>query len=366
MLNAYTIMMIIVVAFSFPMHGNRKGSKKYIVFSCLAMFVLMALRDLTSIGVDSTSSYLHLYQRMPDQSISEIIHSHGFNSGFVLLFKLVSIVFGNDYQILIIIISAFCLLSFAHLTQKYSLSPVTSICAYWGLCFYIFMFDALKQGIAMSVLVFAFDAIIEKKPLKFYVIVIIASLFHAPALVFLPAYLISWIRIPDKLYIPLIALLFLIIYSFRSSIVKLMMGAYQYTELADIYASSNVSFIGGAVIVYLFILGVCYLLRRPNHDNDYVYTTLFKLMIIATILQTFCYYNNIFKRLADYYSYFSIILITFPFDAYDKTDTPQTALLSQPWIKSAGKIVFCTYGMLYFTMYIINASNTYLPFKFFW
>ena len=373
MLNAYTIMMIIVVAFSFPMRGNEKGSKKYIAFSCFAMFIIMALRDVKSIGVDSSSSYLHQYQRMDETTFLQIIHDNGFNSGFSLLLKLVYLVFGNNYQMLIILISAFCLLSFAFLVNKYSLSPVTSICAYWGLCFYILMFDALKQAIAMSILVFAFDAIIQKKKIRFVFFVILASLFHAPALVFLPAYLIARIKISAKYYIPIIVVLFAVVYIFRGYIVNMLMNAYQYEELSEQYASMNVSFIGGSVIVYLGILLVCYLFRKPNQENDFIYATLFKLMVIATILQTFCYYNNIFKRLSDYYAFFCIVLITFPFEPINFDDTTYAdsnsslALLSsQSGLKSIGKVVFCIYGIVYFAMYIVNASNLYLPFKFFW
>lgn len=366
MLNAYTIMMIMVVILSFIMHGNEKGNKKFIYVSSFFMFVLMAFRDLTTIGNDSTSSYLHLYQKIGNIPMSQVFSDYGgYNFGFNLLAKIVNSISGGDYQVFIIIISAFFLFSFAYLVKKYSMSPIISICAYWGLIFYIFMFDALKQATAMSVLIFAFDAIIAKKPLRFYLLVIVASLFHAPALVFLPAYLIARIRIPEKYYIPLIALLFLVIYFFRSSIVRMIMGVYQYDDLADTYASMDVSFISGSVIVYLFIILVCYFLRKPEHDKDFIYTTLFKLMIIATILQTFCYYNNVFKRLADYYAYFSVILITFPFDMSNNAEIPQTVLSSQPWIKSLGKVVFCSYSVFYFGMYISRNAGIFLPFQFF-
>lgn len=367
MLNAYTIMMIIVVVFSFLLHGNEKGSRKYIAFSCIAMFIIMAFRDVTKIGVDSSSSYLHLYQRMSETSLSQIVYAEGFNSGFNLLFKLINTVFGDSsYQMAIIIISAFCLFSFAFLVNKYSLSPVTSICAFWGLCFYIFMFDALKQAIAMSVLVFAFDAIVAKKPIRFYIFVVVASLFHAPAFIFIPIYLVAHIKIPSRYYIPLIISLFVLIYAFRSSIVSWMLGAYRYEELSEQYAAKDVSFIGGSVIVYLGILLVCYLFRKPDQENDFVYATLFKMMVFATILLTFCYYNNIFKRLSDYYAYFCVLLITYPFDNSSNEKLQPALLSSQNGFKTIGKVVFCSYGFIYFAMYIINASKQYLPFRFFW
>lgn len=365
MLNAYTLMMVIVVAMSFLMGGNEKGNRKFIYFAFIAMFSLMAFRDVNVIGSDSTSSYLHAFQAADDVSIDDV-SIEGFNVGFNLLLRIANVVFFGNYQLFIITLSAFFVGSFSHMVRKYSPSPITSICAYWGLIFYMLMFDALKQAVAMSILIYALDAIVERKPRKFYVLVILATLFHTPSIVFGAAYIISRLRIRGSQYPAYIVLSFLVVYLYRSAIIKAMMGAYRYNELADTYAAMDVRFIGGSVIVYTLILIICYILRNPDNDKDLLYTTLFKFMIVAAILQTFCYYNNIFKRLADYYAYFSVILIPLAFE--ERTESYGTDIMFSPYnrLRHIGTIMFCSYGIYYFANYVNINAGRLLPFKFCW
>lgn len=365
MVNAYTIMMIIVIIMSLLMQGNKKGSNRFINFACLAMFILMAFRDVTKIGVDSISSYLHSYQEITSLNWFEVFRRE-YNGLFALFMKIINVISNGNYQVFIIIISAFCMISFSHMLKKYSVSPIVSICGFWGLAFYIFMFDGFKQAMAMSILIYAFDAIIEKKPLKFYLLVLIAALFHHPALIFIPAYLGSNLKVRRGLYVLLIIIAFYFVYLFRADIINFMLNAYEYGELSEAYSEMNVEFIGGGVIVYLFIIVTCLVLRPPDQENDFIYTVLLRFMIVATLLMTFCYYNNVFKRLADYYAYYSILLIPL---ALDRNHIEENSLISnenQITIKGIGSIAFSLFGIVYFAIYIQNSASSFLPYKFFW
>ena len=98
---------------------------------------------------------------------------------------------GGNYQTFIIIWSAITMICFMHFIRRYSTSPLQSILYFFGLLFYLLMFNALKQAMAMAFILLAFDGIVERKLWKFLLWVVIASVFHYPALIFLPAYWIA-------------------------------------------------------------------------------------------------------------------------------------------------------------------------------
>lgn len=364
-MNAYEWMMLIVLLFAFVLKGNRRDNLKFIVIAMIAMFCIMALRDMTKIGNDSTSSYRGQFTRMAHTSWSALPKpfSGDFNFAFLYLMKLVSTLSGGSYQVFIILLSSFVLFSFGRFLKRYSVSPIQSICYYWGLLLYIFMFDALKQAIGMSILLYAFDAIIAHRPYRFYILTVLAGLFHFPALIFLPAYLISKMKI-QKGYLLFLSALLVLTLLFRSQLVNLMLNAYS-TEAEEFSSVSmtGMTFFGVKAITMLVIIMAGLLLRPPTND-DFVYSTLLKFMGIALILQTFCGYSNIFERLADYYFQFSVVFIPLVFEKVE-LEKPIVQEPANSAIKTVAPFLFSAYGVWRFSSYIIANSALLLPFRFF-
>jgi hypothetical protein len=355
-------MMAIVLLLALVMHGNKKACTWYILISCLLMFCILGLRDAYTIGNDSTTSYLHLYERLGKTSWGDIYSSSkdGYNIGFSYLMKIVYSISGGNYQTFIVLTSAIIMICFAHFVKRYSVSPVQSFCYYWGLLLYAFTFSAEKQGIAMAVLLLAFDAIIDKKVLKFILLVILASLFHFPALVFMPAYWIAKIRIGRSYYLTLAAILILT-YIFRDQLLQLMMDVYGNEE--ESYSMEGIRFLGNKVIIMLIIVVAALLLRTPTRD-DRIYNILLEFMGIAIVFQTFCGYNNIFERLADYYFQYATVFIPMVFDKAENRNryfSESTNFI----IKTAAPYLFCAFGVWRYADYIQAASDVFLPYVFY-
>ena len=66
-----------------------------------------------------------------------------------------------------------------------------------GLPVFLLNFSGLRQAIAMGITALSFNFIKEKKPVQFILLVILASLFHKSAIVFLAMYPIYNIKL-DK------------------------------------------------------------------------------------------------------------------------------------------------------------------------
>lgn len=357
-MTAFTWMVILIVLAALLLQGNVKGNKKYIIVACILLFCVYGLRDAYSIGGDTTSSYLHGFQKMGNTEWSEIdeASSSGHNQGFFYFEKLMYDICDGDYQLFIVCIAAFIMIVFAHFISNYSPSPVQSVLYYCGLLYYTFMFSALKQSIAMAFVLLAFDAVIDKKAIRFLILVFVASRFHFPSLVFLPAYWIANMKIGRSYLITLAAML-LVTFLLRDQLLDLMTDVYDTT----IY-ENELSFLANKVIIMLIIV-VAALVLRPPTQEDRLYCALLQLVGVAIVLQTFANYNNTFERLADYYFQFSVVFIPMVFESVELRKeflSPKTCSL----IKTVAPILFCAFAIWRFLNYADN-NPTLSPYAFF-
>lgn len=354
-MNMYVGMMAAVLALAYVMRGDKPENKDYIWLSCLLMFALCGLRDVYSIGIDSATSYVSIFRRLGETDWADI--PQGNNMGFTYLLKLCHTLTGGDYQSFYMLYTAFFMVIFGRFVSKYSPSPVQSFCYFWGLLCYIFLFDGIKQGIAMGFITLAFDAIVEKKPLWFALLVYIAWWFHAPALIFAPAYLIAMMK-PGRMYLLFLAALLAFTYSFRDRILELMLEFYD-TTIYDY----EMRFLANKVIIMLGIVAAALVLRPPEED-DRVYGILLQFMGIAVVIQTFASYNNTFERLANYYFQFCVAFIPLVF----QTDTRRSRLLdikTEAMAKQLAPWAFCAFGVWRFANYITSNAWAWLPYRFF-
>lgn len=101
----------------------------------------------------------------------------------------------------------------------------SAICFGIVLAFMWFGFSAIKQALAMGLLMFAFIGIMEENPKKFFIWTALAGCVHVPALIFLPAYWIAKSRLNTKKLI-LYAICAALIFVFRNQIVMFISNFY--------------------------------------------------------------------------------------------------------------------------------------------
>ena len=226
-MNYYALLVGMVLVTALMMHGTREKNLKYVIVACLLLYAVYGLRNTYYIGNDTTTSYLVNFNRMMNRDWDGVLdYAKGRNTLFYLMTKAFTLYISTDYQLYISVISAFVTLCFGVLVYKYSPNPLQSILYHFGLLYFTFHFSALKQSIAMALLMLAFDQIFEKKPIKFILIVLIAGQFHFPSLVFLPAYWVAKIQ-TGRAYLFLLAGLLVVTYIFRNQIINLMFNFYR-------------------------------------------------------------------------------------------------------------------------------------------
>ncbi|MBR4656593.1 MAG: EpsG family protein [Oscillospiraceae bacterium] len=360
-MNIYSLLVALVLVTALLMRGYQAGNKKYIVVACILLFSVYGLRDCYSIGNDSSTSYLHQFQKISTSSWADVFSSNQpYNKGYDVLNKIVSDLTNGDYQVFISLIAAFVTISFGIVVYRYSPNPLTSILYFLGLMLYTFHFSALKQSIAMACLMLAFIQIVNRKPFHFVLITLIASLFHFPAIVFLPAYWISMLK-PGRYYLLLLFVLLFLTYQFRSQILTWMLSIYKDENNVNVNID-NIQFLRTKALVMIIIVVVAVLFRKPKAE-DRIYSILLEFIGIAIVFQTFCGYNNIFERLADFYFQFSVLLLPMVFDKNaDREPLFGWRLMSV--IDTIAPYLFCGFGIYRFITSTMSIRFLY-PFKFF-
>ena len=365
-MRAYYCLIALVVLFGWLMRGWRKGNIKYIIVAFSLLFCVMGLRDVYTVGIDSASSYMQQFESMEGKKWSDLegpfdwIRDLGEqsgredkNAGLKYLMKIVYDLTDGDYQAFIMVISFFVVLANAHIVRKYSPDPLQSILYYFGLMYFSLHFDALKQSAAMVFILYSFDAIVDRRLLRFLILMALASAFHYPSLVFLPAYWIGNMRL-GRGYLILLAIIMLLVYYFRDEIVQEMSDVY-YGDNSGHVITTNTRFLMNKVIVMLVIVAAALVIRPPD-SSDRIYCSLLALIGVASVLQTFAGYGNIFERLADYYFQFSFVLIPMVFENV-KLKRQYLNPRVQAMVRRVAPYVFCTFAIWRFLNSISNEPN---------
>ena len=119
-------------------------------------------------------------------------------------------------------------------------------------------------------------------------------------------------------------------------------------------------FLTGKVIVMMALVFTAFVLRPPTKEQR-VYAASMQFVAIATLIQLFSVYNNVFERLADFYFQFSVIFVPFIFDRRlpDKRNLERSmAIALGPYVLG----VLCLYR---FYDIVTRASSQLLPYRFF-
>ena len=372
-MTVYHWLVVLVLVLALLMHGERKRNLSFVLLASALLFCVYGLRDAYSVGVDTTSSYLHQFERMAETETEDlpgldswlgtaeqdenVPEGHTRNIAFEWMMKLGYDWTEGDYQFFIASVSLFVICVFAFFIYKYSPSPVQSILLYCGLLYFTFNFSALKQSVSMAFIMLAMDAILNRKLLRFLVFTLIASMFHFPAIVFLPAYWIAQMR-PGRTYILLLAAAFVLTYLFRDQLLEWMTDNYD-TEIID----TGRSFLANKVIIMIVILAAAIVIRPPTRE-DRAYSAFLMLIGVAAVIQTFSSYNNTFERLADYYFQFSVVFIPMVFEDV-KLKRRHLSERELTMVRRVGPYLFGAFAIWRFIDYVQNPEAMLLPYQFY-
>ncbi len=302
----YYLLLVAIMALGVLMPQGAKDRKQYIVVMAVLHSLLSGLRHQYLTG--DMQSYCYKYWRTLNEGwFSDEIFQEGRNFGFNWLLKFFSTLSDGEFQVFLIAVAIFIEAVVAYLIYKYSPLPWLSFLVWNCMGFYTFGFSAIKQSIAMGLIMIAFVGIMEEKPKQFLVFTILAGFVHTPALIFLPAYFLSKQKFNLQTLIIYICGAIAIFLN-RNQIVKLMQAFYYEEEIIG-----NSADLGGRFFLILLFIIAGFALKGFNGKY---FSKVANLIVAAAVLQMFSGFDNVFTRLTDYYLQFLIIFIPLSFSDY--------------------------------------------------
>lgn len=246
------------------LRGTRLSKKASVFVASMPLFFITAFRG-SLVGAD-TLNYIRTFERVAQcDSISAAFHSSRMENGYLLLNYLVSHI-GLSYIHFQIIVSLFIYISLAIFIYKYSDNIWISFYVFVTIRMLLGTMNVVRSWCAIAIILFALSALVERKVLKYYILVLIAAQFHTVAYVMVILYPFCRFKRREIAYFAYISACLVIgaFYKPFFAFITHAIGRYE-GYLTSIYFSS-----GYNMAVFLtFFLDVLFLfMLHIGHDNE--------------------------------------------------------------------------------------------------
>ena len=175
--------------------NNQKAYKKWMVFLGILPMVLMFVLRYRTIGAD-TPGYVKFFQTEIRQiSFWDLFNADLFRveTGYRIYVKLISYL-TSSYTIYFLINAIVIFGTLYRFSFKFTENPFIFFFLFITLGTYQFIETGLRQGLAMTICIWALSFVKDRKPLKFILTVVLAYYFHKSAVIFLMIYPLSLIK----------------------------------------------------------------------------------------------------------------------------------------------------------------------------
>jgi len=268
-----------------------------------------------------------------------------------------------DYTFFLFIQSILVYIPMAYVIHKYSPYPIFTLLIWFSIGFAgIF---SVRQTIAISLILFSYKYIIDRKFIPFLVIVMTASMFHRTALIFIPAYFLYDHYFSKKnIFIILIIsfciggiLAFLLqkLAGIGMGIITIKLNAYLDADKTDSVGSNFTPFqtmirgISYRLVIFLLIVFYLFEYYKKNQQIRYLLNLYFYGIIIFIVLVPIAVG---FGRFAVFFEIFQILLF------------PQFLSLMKNRInKNITFFILCVYFVFRLQSNIFAYKDLYIPYK---
>lgn len=284
----------------------------FIVF--LPLIIVAGSREY----VFDTTAYINLFTKRIPNSFSEAFSVFGTNEkdkGFYIFSTFIKSIFGDDFHVYLMIISAIQGLILLSIYRKYSIDYMLSIFLFVTSMDYIgWMFNGTRQFLAVTLVFAATPLILKKKYVPLIGVILLAFTMHKSALIAIPIILICQGKAFNKrTVIFIVAILFAV--AFLGSFTNLLDSALADTDYAEYSDQSqyggSTNFIKAIIFSIPFIVSIIGRQKIKGSDNQFINFTANMsiitsgLYIMAAVLPA----GVLFGRLPIYASLYNYILL---------------------------------------------------------
>ena len=335
--------------------NSQQRKKDFLILCGICIVLVIGLRD-KSVGTSDTSTYCKLYEGVANYSnLKTFLTGHKiFENGFFLsecLFYIFTYFCAKilpNAQWFILITSAFITFSALRFIYRNSSNILLSTIMYICLGLMTFNMNGMRQALAMSICLFAYDFVKKRKLLPFILIVVIAMLMHKTAVFFSIVYFIARLKCNFKS-----------ITFFTVSVLLFLIFADRLVEIFDNVADKNYSDVGGfdsggyvTLLIYGLVLIFAVLFGWKDRKNS-DFALVFYLTILGCALYCGRYISTqIYERMS-YYFFYAVLLLL-----------PQTVMQLKESEKPMVVMIITSLSILLFAYRLYGSA--FHNFVFFW
>ena len=257
----YTVFMAFAsvygIIFSRQIAEDKRSRTAYCFITGLMLFLIAGLRS-TAVGGDS-GQYARLYALVSRLDLSDILERFNSEPLFYVFAKFLSI-FSTSYTFLFCVIGAIFAFSISYFIYRFSEAPYISLVMLIPMQFYPFTLSGCRQALALSIVLLALAMVMQKKNVKFALVLLFAYFIHNSTMFVLPFLLLISLR--NKIISRILFVVGMIVtYIFRVQILHFII-TYIYTDY-DIYEETRGSFT--TLLMYLAIFILCaFFINNPR------------------------------------------------------------------------------------------------------
>lgn len=291
--------------------GDEKKSKVYVVL-CFAALTLIAAVRATTVGVD-TSQFCRAYTYIGITPWGSLGDSFRYEWGFLVLCKMLNYI-SSDPQFLLLATSLLINVPIGIFIYRNSSKVELSIFLYLGLTCYTQNMNIMREAIAVSIVLIAFEVLKSHRAVGFALLVVLAASFHKTALFLLilwPLWKLGFNRKTILIYCVISAFVFIFAQPISDVLASLMGKDEIYNAK---YTGSNYF---GALFKLLLALFITFVVFNYFHVGqkrgieltqvDRFYCHMLMLWIMFSLLGM---QIEIFARLCMYFNIFAVVGIS--------------------------------------------------------
>ena len=261
-------------------------------------------------GIGDTGYYMYGFSEYKKYSIMDFFNLNMEKEpGFKFLMIFISS-FTKNEQVFIFLMAIVTIGLTILAIYKYSEDIGMSLFLFLTTGVYLGMLNGIRQYIVVAVLFLATNLIIENKPIKYSLIVILLSTIHTSALIMLPIFFFSRRKVwsfSNFLFIGIFTVFVLTFSNWVQGFVSIFQdtvyGKYSNTLLNETDVGTNILRI---LVMFVPVL-LSFLGRKAVDQNDIYYRVYSNILIFNFLIYLLSSYNWIFARISMYLNIYTLL-----------------------------------------------------------
>lgn len=357
-MNIYIVLLLALIVMNVILKRVRNGNRLLVPIMFFLLFIVSSLRA-EHIGADHLT-YIGVYKRLGQYGFGKFF----VNEPFYAWLNVLAYFFTDNYIGLSIAVNCVIFFSLYIYFNRYVKDEFKFIVVYiFMLNPYMYIqstFNILRQGCAMGILLFSIPYLIEKKWMKFALMVICAAQFHNISYVFLLLIgirVISWNRkkIGTILLSATVVNLFMRNTNFLRGITRIL-GYEGYLT----YRDSMFNFKFYVLVIFLIVsFFLIYYERLYTNEEEKVLIDIY--LISLSLLPVFILNAQLYRV------YIVLAVISLPAVPYILNAFRLKTYNKEFFFLKAGYYSYYMFmACIFFARMIMTHNTAYVPFKFFW